>query len=94
MFTAVVIRVSADIFKYPTAIKENVKPDRRQWRNYTSRGFHSHAGYLKKKLPQHCGSLMLATKPRSVDLQEIRGEYLFLNFFSVLPFNSKYLRVF
>lgn len=47
MFTTVVIRVSADIFKYPIAIKENVKSDRKQWRNYTSRGFSSCAGHLK-----------------------------------------------
>jgi len=50
MFTAVVIRVSADIFKYATAVKDNVKPDRRQCGSCTSRGFDSHAGYLKKAM--------------------------------------------
>lgn len=48
MFTAVIIRPSADIFVYPIAIKEKVEPMRSYWGKYKSKGFVSYAGYLKK----------------------------------------------
>lgn len=92
MFTAVVIRVSADIFKYPTAVKENVKPDRRQWGNYTSRGFGSHAGHLKKATT---ALWQLDVTGKTSECSPAKGEYFFFFFFFPgLPFNSKFLRVF